>query len=83
MIVNYLLSYFIFTFKKKLLNEVIHHFVGFMAGELYSILSNFVILLLLLFASSSDFFPLINPVVPGLGRRTPDRVCWQAPQFSR
>ena len=31
-------------------------------------------MLLLLFASSSDFFPLINPVVPGLGRRTP-RSC--------
>ena len=30
--------------------------------------------LLLLFASSSDFFPLINPVVPGLDRRTP-RSC--------
>ena len=30
--------------------------------------------LLLLFASSSDFFPLVNPVVPGLGRRTP-RSC--------
>ena len=27
-------------------------------------------LLLLLFASSSDFFPLVNPVVPVLGRRT-------------
>ena len=25
-------------------------------------------MLLLLFASSSDFFPLINPVVPGLDR---------------
>ena len=31
-------------------------------------------MLLLLFASSSDFFPLINPVVPGLDRRTP-RSC--------
>ena len=31
-------------------------------------------MLLLLFASSSDFFPLVNPVVPGLGRRTP-RSC--------
>ena len=30
-----------------------------------------MLLLLLLFASSSDFFPLVNPVVPGLGRRTP------------
>ena len=30
--------------------------------------------MLLLFASSSDFFPSINPVVPGLGRRTP-RSC--------
>ena len=34
----------------------------------------YLLLLLLLFASSSDFFPLVNPVVPGLGRRTP-RSC--------
>ena len=31
-------------------------------------------LMLLLFASSSDFFPLTNPVVLGLGRRT-SRSC--------